>query len=96
MNTKYVGETFGVTLSAVGTATQTDPLLQNISLILTIVGAVIAIVSSLINIYQKVKKNDKITSEDIKQVLDTTDKQIKDIKDALPKKENKDGQNQNP
>ena len=96
MNTKYAGETLGVTMSAIGTATQTDPLLQNISLILTIVGAVIAIVSSLINIYQKVKKNDKITSEDIKQVLDTTDKQIKDIKDALPKKENKDGQNQNP
>lgn len=96
MNNKYIGETLGVTMSAVGTATQTDPLLQNISLILTIVGAVIAIVSSLINIYQKVKKNDKITSEDIKQVLDTTDKQIKDIKDALPKKENKDGQNQNP
>lgn len=90
MNTKYLGETVGVTLSAVGTATQTEPLLQNISLILTIVGAVIAIVSSLINIYQKVRKNGKITTEDIKEVIDTTDKQIKDIKDALPKKENKD------
>lgn len=76
-----VGSLFGI----VGTATQTNELLQTISLIITIIGAIISmIVVPLVSWYQKSKADGKITKEEIQEGV----KIITDGVEALQNKEN--------
>lgn len=74
----------GSAIGIVGTATQTNEILQAISLIVTIIGAIVSmIVVPLISWYQKAKKDGKITSEEIQEG-------VKIIEDGLDKLQNKD------
>lgn len=62
----------GTALGIVGTATQTNEVLETISLILTICGAVISfIVVPLLNWYRKAKSDGKITKGEIKEGMET-------------------------
>ena len=76
-----LGSLFGI----VGTATQTNELLQTISLIITIIGAIISmIVVPLVSWYQKAKADGKITKDEIQEGV----KIISDGVEALQNKEN--------
>lgn len=82
---EFIGGLVGGSLGAVGTATQTNELLQTISLIITIIGAIISmIVVPLVSWYQKAKADGKITKEEIQEGVDI----IKNGVEVLQNKEN--------
>ena len=69
----------GATLGVVGTATQTNEVLQTISLIITIIGAIISmIVVPVLSWYSKAKADGKITPEELKEGAEV-------LKDGLEK-----------
>lgn len=77
----------GTTLSAVGTASQTNDVLQTISLVITILGGIITfIIVPLVNWYMKAKQDGKITKDEIKEGVDI----IVDGVDKLKDKDRKD------
>lgn len=78
--TGAIGTTFGI----VGTATQTNEVLQTISLIVTIVGAIISmIVVPLISWYLKAKADGKITNDELKEGIDTLSHGIEETKEEI-------------
>ena len=80
----FLSATLGTTLGAVGTATQTNETLETISLIVTIIGAVISfIVCPLLSWYNKAKKDGKIDSEEIEELTKDITKGVNEIGDAL-------------
>lgn len=80
----------GTALSAVGTATQTQEILQIVSLIITILGGVISfIVLPILNWYQKAKKDGKITVDEIKEGVETLQDGIEKTKEEIEKEQNK-------
>lgn len=83
----------GTAMSAVGTASQTNELLQTISLIITIIGGVITFVLlPLWNWWKKAKADGKITKDEIKEGVDVATNGIKDLDDKLHGKDgNEDG-----
>lgn len=82
MKEELIGGTIGTALSAVGTATQTNEILQTISLVITIIGGIITfIVVPLYNWYKKSKADGKITSEEIKEGIDTLADGVEKVKD---------------
>lgn len=86
MKQELITGALGTTLGVVGTATQTNEVLQTISLIITIVGAVISmIVVPLLSWYLKAKKDGKITPEEIKEGAETLSDGIKGVKDEIDK-----------
>lgn len=65
---ELIGGTIGTAVSAVGTATQTNELLQTISLVITIIGGLITfIIVPLVSWYQKAKKDGKIDANEAKE-----------------------------
>lgn len=84
MEKELITGAVGTTLGVVGTATQTNEVLQTISLIITIIGAIISmIVVPILSWYIKAKKDGKITPEELKEgaeilkdVLDKTNDEI--------------------
>ena len=84
MKKELITGAVGSGLGVLGTATQTNEILQTISLIITIVGAIVSmIVVPLISWYQNAKKDGKITSEEIQEG-------VKIIEDGLDKLKDKD------
>ena len=89
MKQELITGAVGATLGVVGTATQTNEVLQTISLIITIIGAIISmIVVPLLSWYLKAKADGKITPEELKEGaevlkdgLEKTEKEIKDKKE---------------
>lgn len=81
----------GTTVSAIGTATQTNDILQTVSLVITIIGAVISmIIVPLLSWYTKAKADGKITVDEAKEGVDIVKdgiENIKNIKDTDEKKE---------
>lgn len=74
-------------LSATGTALQTEHILQVVSLIITIVGAIISmIVLPLLTWWKNAKKDGKITKEEVKEGIDTLQEGIEGVKNALDDK----------
>lgn len=74
-------------LSATGTALQTEEVLRIVSLIITILGAIISmIVLPLLTWYKNTKKDGKITQDEIKEGIDTLQEGIEGVKDALDDK----------
>lgn len=68
MNKEIILGTIGTSLSAVGTAIQTNQILQTISLILTIFGAILTYFIGPLYIWFKKSKSDgKITKEEIEE-----------------------------
>lgn len=80
----FISATLGATLGAVGTATQTNETLETISLIITIIGAILSfIVCPLLSWYNKAKKDGKIDSEEIEELTKGISKGVNEIGDAL-------------
>ena len=76
----------GTSLGVIGTATQTNEILQTISLIITILGAFISmILVPILSWYLKAKKDGKITPDEIKEgveiIKDGTEKFGETLKD---------------
>lgn len=68
MKHEFLAGGIGTSLGIIGTATQTNEILQTVSLIITIIGAVISmIVVPLLSWYIKSKQDGKITAEEIKE-----------------------------
>lgn len=81
----------GTALSAVGTATQTQEILQIVSLVITILGGIISfIVLPILNWYQKAKQDGKITVDEIKEGVETLQDGIEKTKEEIEKEQNKD------
>lgn len=89
MNKEVTGGIIGTGLSAVGTGTQTNEILQTISLILTIIGALITITMALINWWKNAKKDGKIDKEEIKEGVDIIVDGVKTIQDIKDKEDKK-------
>ena len=92
MNThqNIIGGIVGTSLSAVGTATQTNELLQTISLIVTILGAIVSfIVLPILKWYNKSKKDGKITSEELEEGAKTLQDGIENVKETIEKEKKK-------
>ena len=81
-----IGSAVGTTLGVIGTATQTNEILQTISLIITIIGAFISmILVPILSWYVKAKKDGKITAEEIKEGVETTKEGLDKFKDEIDK-----------
>lgn len=71
MKNELIGGSIGTALSAVGTGLQTNDVLQTISLIITIIGALISfIIVPLLTWYKNAKKDGKIDKEEIDEAID--------------------------
>lgn len=80
----------GTALSAVGTATQTQEILQIVSLIITIIGGIISfIVLPILNWYQKSKKDGKIDIEEIQEGVEILQDGITKTKEEIEKEQSK-------
>ena len=80
----FISATIGATLGAVGTAAQTNETLETISLIITIIGAVISfIVCPLISWLHRAKKDGHIDSEEIEDLTKEITHGLNEIGDAL-------------
>ena len=87
MDNELISGTIGTTLSAIGTATQTNEILQTISLIITIIGGLITfIIVPLINWYCRAKKDGKIDREELKDGINIIVDGSEKIKEELDKK----------
>ena len=74
----------GTSTSAVGTAIQTNEILQTISLVITIIGGVLTfIVMPLLKWYKDAKKDGKIDKDEIKDGLDTLQNGIEEVQSHL-------------
>ena len=83
MKNELVTGAVGTTLGIVGTATQTNEILETISLIITICGAIVSfVIVPLLNWYQKAKKDGKITAKEIKEGVETLSNGIEKSKGA--------------
>lgn len=90
MKEEIITGTIGTGLSAVGTATQTNEILQTVSLIITIIGGLITfIVLPLLNWYNKAKKDGKIDAEEIKEGVQIISDGSEKVKNEIDKKEGK-------
>lgn len=79
----------GTTLGVVGTATQTNEVLQTISLIITILGAFISmILVPLLSWYIKAKKDGKITADELKDGAETLKDGLDGVKEEIDKHTN--------
>ena len=90
MKNEVLGGLFGTSLSAIGTVIQTNEMLQTVSLVITIVGGVISlIIIPILNWWRKAKKDGKITSDEIKEGVDTIVGGINELNDHIQDKEDK-------
>ena len=87
-NVELIAGTGATILSATGTALQTEEVLRIVSLIITILGAIISmIVLPLITWYKNAKKDGKITQDEIKEGINTLQEGLEGVKDSLDDKE---------
>ena len=86
MKEELVAGSIGTTLGVFGTATQTNEILQTISLIITIIGAVITyIVVPVITWYLRAKKDKKITPDEIKEGVEIISKGTEEVNEEIKK-----------
>lgn len=87
MKRELIGGVIGTLLSATGTALQPQEVLQIISLCITILGAIISmIVLPLLTWYKNAKKDGKITSDEIKEGVETLQEGLEGVKQTLDDK----------
>lgn len=86
MHKELIAGTIGTTLGVVGTATQTQEVLQIVSLIITIIGGIISmIIVPLLSWYVKVKKDGKITAEEVKEGAEILGQGIESVSNEVNK-----------
>jgi len=79
MKNELIAGVAGTALGVVGTATQTNEILETISLVITILGALVSFVLvPLLNWYRSAKKDGKITLDEVQDGAET-------LKDGLDK-----------
>ena len=79
MKEELIAGGIGTGLAAVGTATQLNEVLQTISLVITILGALVSfVVVPLLSWYRNAKKDGKITADELKDAAEA-------LKDGLDK-----------
>lgn len=90
MNLKeFISAVSGTTLSAIGTAIQTQEVLEIISMIITIIGATISfIVVPIISWWKHAKADGKITTTEMKEGIDIIQEGIEDIKQMTEGEQN--------
>ena len=86
MRNEIISGGIGTLLSAIGTAMQTNEILETISLVITIIGGVITfIVVPILNWYRHAKKDGKIDADEIKEGLDIIVDGSERVKDEIDK-----------
>ena len=86
MKQELLSGTIGTTLSIIGTAMQTNEILETISLVITIIGGVITfIVVPILNWYRHAKKDGKIDTGEIKEGLNIIVDGSERVKDEIDK-----------
>lgn len=81
----------GAALGIVGTATQLNEILRTISLILTILGAIISfIVVPLLNWYKSAKKDNKIDVEELEEAARILDEGVNKTNQSIKDSQRKD------
>ena len=87
----YVGGVLATTSSTLGTMLAPSEILRIISLILTIIGAIISmIVLPILNWYRNAKKDGKITADEVADLIDEIKDGIDDVSEVIDdKKEDK-------
>ena len=83
---ELIGGLVGTSTSAVGTVIQPNQILQTISLVITIIGGIITIVSALYVWFKKAKADGKIDKDEIEEGAKIIQEGIEEIKDALDDK----------
>jgi len=86
MKRELIGGGIGTLLSATGTALQPNEVLQIISLIITIIGALVTTGFTLYSWWKKAKADGKIDKDEVKEAIDIIQDGAEDIKDALDDK----------
>ena len=72
----------GAVCGVIGTATQTNEILQTISLIVTIIGAVISfIVVPILSWYKNAKQDGKITADELQEGMEKLKEGLDKVKD---------------
>ena len=90
MKDEIISGTIGTSLGIIGTATQINDLLKTISLVITIIGAIITyIIVPLLAWYKNAKKDGKITAEEIKDGVELIENGANKVVDETKKKEGK-------
>lgn len=90
MKKEILGALIGSSASAVGTAMQPDEVLQIISLVITIIGAIISmIIIPILTWWKNAKKDGKITKEEIQDAGKIIVDGVNSIKDTIEDKEEK-------
>lgn len=84
MKQEILEGTIGTVLSATGTALQTNEILQTISLVITILGAVISmIIIPIITWWRNSKKDNKIDKEELKEGVEILKEGIENTIDVI-------------
>ena len=92
---EFLAGVLGTSCSAVGTALQTNEVLQTISLVITILGGIVSlIVLPLLNWYHKAKQDGKITPDELKEGGETLSDGIEKLNENI-KKGNKENEDKN-
>ena len=87
MKNEYIAGGVGAALGVVGTATQINETLQTISLIITILGALVSfVVVPLLNWFKDANKDGKITPDEISEGVETLQKGISKTQETIEKK----------
>lgn len=89
MNKEVIGGIIGTSVSATGTAIQTNEILQTISIVITIIGTLITIAMAIITWWKNAKKDGKIDKDEINEGLNIIKDGIEQIKDKTKDKEEK-------
>ena len=75
----------GITFQSMLTIAQTDEIFRIISLVLTIISAVVVLARNIYEWYIKAKKDGKIDAEEGKELIDIVDDSVNDLKDNIKK-----------
>lgn len=87
MKEEMITGSVGTVLSVVGTATQTNEILQTISLVITILGALFTyIIVPLIVWYKKSNEDGKITKDEIEDGIEIVKDGSKKVKEKINSK----------
>ena len=84
MNDKFL-DIVGITFQSMLTIAQTDEIFRIISLVLTIISAVVVLARNIYKWYLKAKKDGKIDANEGKELIDIVDDGVNNIKDNIKK-----------
>ena len=86
MKQEMITGSIGTALGIIGTATQTEQVLRIVSLVITIIGALITYVAlPLLAWYKKAKKDGKITADEVKEGVEIIKDGTEKVQDEVDK-----------